>query len=58
MTKQITPLRQPIIDDMRMRNMSPSTEKVYTYAVANSVPSTAARLTSSELSTFESTGCI
>ena len=35
MTKQITPLRQRMIDDMRMRNMSPSTEKVYPYAVAN-----------------------
>lgn len=35
MTKQITPLRQRMIDVMRMRNMSPSTEKVYTYAVAN-----------------------
>lgn len=34
MTKQITPLRQRMIDDMAMRNMSPSTQKVYTYAVS------------------------
>jgi integrase/recombinase XerD len=35
MTKQISPLRQRMIDDMTIRNMSPSTQKVYTYAVAN-----------------------
>ena len=35
MTKQMTPLRQRMIDDMAMRNMSPSTQKVYTYAVGN-----------------------
>lgn len=35
MTKAITPLRQRMIDDMVLRNMSPSTQKVYTYAVAN-----------------------
>ena len=35
MTKQISPLRQRMIDDMKFRNMSPSTLKVYTYAVAN-----------------------
>ena len=35
MTKQISPLRQRMIDDMKFRNMSPSTQKVYTYAVAN-----------------------
>jgi integrase/recombinase XerD len=35
MSKQISPLRQRMIDDMRFRNMSPSTQKVYTYAVAN-----------------------
>lgn len=35
MTKQITPLRQRMLDDMAMRNMSPNTQKVYTYAVAN-----------------------
>jgi integrase/recombinase XerD len=34
-TKQISPLRQRMIDDMKFRNMSPSTLKVYTYAVAN-----------------------
>jgi hypothetical protein len=33
--KQISPLRQRMIDDMKFRNMSPSTQKVYTYAVAN-----------------------
>ena len=35
MTKPISPLRQRMIDDMTFRNMSPSTQKVYTYAVAN-----------------------
>lgn len=35
MTNQITPLRQRMLDDMAMRNMSPNTQKVYTYAVAN-----------------------
>jgi integrase/recombinase XerD len=35
MTKQISPLRQRMIDDMAMRNMSPNTMKVYTYAVGN-----------------------
>jgi integrase/recombinase XerD len=34
MTKQISPLRQRMIDDMAFRNMSPSTRKVYAYAVA------------------------
>jgi integrase-like protein/tripartite tricarboxylate transporter family receptor len=34
-TKQISPLRQRMIDDMKFRNMSPNTQKVYTYAVAN-----------------------
>jgi integrase/recombinase XerD len=29
------PSRQRMIDDMTFRNMSPSTHKVYTYAVAN-----------------------
>ena len=35
MTKQISPLRQRMIDDMTIRNMSPNTRKIYTYAVAN-----------------------
>ena len=35
MTNQISPLRQRMLDDMKFRNMSPSTQKVYTYAVAN-----------------------
>jgi integrase/recombinase XerD len=35
MTKQVAPLRQRMIDDMNFRNMSPNTQKVYTYAVAN-----------------------
>jgi integrase/recombinase XerD len=35
MTKQtITPLRQRMIEDMTIRNMSPSTKKIYVYAVA------------------------
>ena len=34
MSKPISPLRQRMIDDMTFR-MSPSTHKVYTYAVAN-----------------------
>jgi site-specific recombinase XerD len=35
MKKPISPLRQRMIDDMTFRNMSPSTVKVYSYAVAN-----------------------
>ena len=35
MTKQISPLRQRMIDDMMFRNMAPNTQKVYTYAIAN-----------------------
>jgi integrase/recombinase XerD len=35
MTKQISPLRQRMIDDMKFRNLSPNTQKVYTAAVAN-----------------------
>jgi integrase/recombinase XerD len=35
MTKQISPLRQRMIDDMAFRNMSPNTQKVYAYAVGN-----------------------
>ena len=35
MTKQISPLRQRMIEDMVMRNMAPTTQRVYTYAVAN-----------------------
>jgi len=34
MTKPISPLRQRMIDDMAFRNMSPNTQKIYTYAVA------------------------
>ena len=34
MTQQISPLRQRMIDDMTIRNMSPSTIKIYVYAVA------------------------
>lgn len=35
MSTQHSPLRQRMLDDMAMRNMSPNTQKVYTYAVAN-----------------------
>lgn len=35
MTKPISPLRQRMLDDMALRNMSPSTQKIYTQAVAN-----------------------
>jgi len=35
MTKQVSTLRQRMIDDMKIRNMSPNTQKVYTYAIAN-----------------------
>ncbi len=34
MTKPISPLRQRMIDDMALRNMSPNTQKVYIAAVA------------------------
>lgn len=36
MTKsQMTPLRRRMVEDMVFRNMAPSTQQVYTYAVAN-----------------------
>ena len=35
MTKQITPLRQRMLDDMDLRNMSPATQRVYINAVNN-----------------------
>jgi integrase/recombinase XerD len=35
MSKQMTPLRQRMIEDMTIRNMSPSTQKIYVRAVAN-----------------------
>jgi site-specific recombinase XerD len=35
MSKQISPLRQRMIEDMAIRNMSPNTQKIYTRAVAN-----------------------
>ena len=35
MTKRMTPLRQRMIEDMTIRNMSPSTQKIYVAAVAN-----------------------
>src|SRR5262249_49731083 len=34
MTKLISPLRQRMIDDMTMRNLSPSTQETYIRAVA------------------------
>jgi hypothetical protein len=40
MTKQMTPLRRRMIDDMTIRNMSPSTQKGYAAAVANLASST------------------
>src|SRR5947209_787751 len=35
MTKPMTPLRRRMIDDMMIRNMSLSTQKIYVRAVAN-----------------------
>src|SRR3990172_8461512 len=35
MGKQTTPLRQRMIEDMTIRNMSPSSKKIYVRAVAN-----------------------
>jgi site-specific recombinase XerD len=34
MTKPISPLRQRMIDDMKIRNMSPNTQNIYIFAVA------------------------
>src|SRR5260370_11612435 len=35
MSKQISPLRQRMIDDMQIRNMSPLTQRAYVYAIKN-----------------------
>jgi len=35
MSKQLSPLRQRMIEDMAIRNISPNTQKIYTRAVAN-----------------------
>jgi integrase/recombinase XerD len=35
MSKPVSPLRQRMIDDMTIRNMSSNTQKIYTRAVAN-----------------------
>src|SRR6202521_1641718 len=35
MTKRVSPLRQRMIDDMTIRNMSPNTQKAYIRAVKN-----------------------
>ena len=35
MTKPVSALRQRMIDDMKIRNMSPNTQYIYTRAVAN-----------------------
>jgi hypothetical protein len=35
MPEQTSPLRQRMIDDMTIRNMSVNTQKAYTYAVPN-----------------------
>src|SRR6266480_4282904 len=43
MTKPISPLRQRMIDDMTMRNLSPSTQETYIRAVAQFVPSAISR---------------
>jgi len=32
MTKPISPLRQRMIDDMKIRNMSPNSQKVYAHS--------------------------
>ena len=34
MARKVSPLRQRMIDDMTMRNMSPNTQKIYVSAVA------------------------
>ena len=35
MSQPITPLRQRMLDDMALRNMSPATQRVYINAVKN-----------------------
>ena len=35
MTEQVSPLRQRMIEDMAIRNMSPNTQKAYIRAVKN-----------------------
>jgi hypothetical protein len=39
MTKAMTPLRQRMIEDMTIRNMSPLSQAAYVRAVANSIVS-------------------
>ena len=34
MAKKVSPLRQRMINDMTMRNMSPNTQKIYVSAVS------------------------
>jgi hypothetical protein len=40
MTKPVSALRQRMIDDMKIRKMSPNTQYIYTRAVQTSAPST------------------
>jgi site-specific recombinase XerD len=35
MTEQVSPLRQRMIDDMTIRNMSPNTQRAYIRAIKN-----------------------
>lgn len=35
MAKPVLPLRQRVIEDVSFRDMSPATQKVYTYAVGS-----------------------
>jgi hypothetical protein len=50
-------LRRRMIEDMKIRNMSPNSQKVYTYAIATSPPSMVARPTRSASSMSATIGC-
>jgi hypothetical protein len=45
MATTTTPLRQRMIGDMKVRNMSPLTQRAYVRSVKTSAPSSAARRT-------------
>ena len=56
-TMSLSPLRRRMIEDMTLRNLSPSTQQSYVYAVANFSRHFGRSPTSSALSRCEPTNC-